>query len=94
MAADTRGRTRRIDVRVTDTQDAAIREAAALAGETVTTFLLVAAEQRAERLLESRRHLVMSREAFDALSASLEEPAEVVPEFVELFELPRLPSGG
>jgi uncharacterized protein (DUF1778 family) len=37
-------RSRRIDVRVTDEQDAIIRETAAAAGQTITTFLLSAAE--------------------------------------------------
>lgn len=86
-------RTRRIDVRVTDAQDAIIREAAAQAGETVTAFLLSAAEERARELLDERRHLVMSAEAFDRLAAELDAPAEPVPELVELFRLPRIPAG-
>lgn len=84
-------RSRRIDVRVTETQDALIREAAAVTGETVTGFLLGAAQQRAHELLDERRHLVMSTQAFDAFAAALDAPAERVPELVELFELPRIP---
>jgi len=78
-------RSRRIDVRVTDTQDALIREAAAMAGENVTTFLLVAAEQRASELLESRRHLVMSTRAFQQFAAALDSPGASVPQLRELF---------
>lgn len=92
MATETKARSRRIDVRVTDAQDAAIREAAALAGETVTTFLLTAAEQRARDLLDERRHLVVSAQAFRALAASLDEPGQEVPTLVELFDLPRIPT--
>lgn len=84
-------RSRRIDVRVTETQDALIREAAAVTGETVTGFLLGAAEQRARELLDERRHLVTSTQTFDAFAAALDAPAERVPELVELFELPRIP---
>jgi uncharacterized protein (DUF1778 family) len=84
-------RTRRIDVRVTSEQDAIIREAAAAAGQTVTAFLLSAAEERARSLLESRRHLVLSERAFDALTTTLDAPAEPVPEMIELFRLPRIP---
>lgn len=91
MTTNTRSRSRRIDVRVTDAQDAVIREAADLAGETVTSFLLTAAEQRARELLGERRHLTMSSASFRALAASLDEPGAPVPELVELFELPRLP---
>lgn len=88
---ETRSRSRRIDVRVTDAQDAVIREAAALAGETVTTFLLSAAERRARDLLDERRHVVTSNKAFAALAASLDEPPCEVPELVELFGLARIP---
>lgn len=84
-------RSRRIDVRVTDTQDAVIREAAALAGQTVTAFLLSAAEDRARALVDARRHQTMSTEAFARLTAQLDEPRGAVPELVELFERPRIP---
>ncbi|MBK6856746.1 MAG: DUF1778 domain-containing protein [Microthrixaceae bacterium] len=80
-------RTRRIDVRVTEAQDSTIREAAALAGETVTSFLLTAAEDRARELLDERRHLTMSNAAFSALTKALDEPGAAVPELVELFDL-------
>ena len=88
---ETKSRSRRIDVRVTDAQDAVIREAAELAGETVTAFLLSAAEQRARDLLDERRHLVVSNKAFAALAISLDEPPRSVPELVELFGLARIP---
>ena len=84
-------RSRRIDVRVTDAQDAVIREAAALAGQTVTAFLISAAQERARELLDERRHLVVSDRAFQRLVAELDEPGRPVPELVELFELPRIP---
>lgn len=84
-------RTRRIDVRVTDAQDAVIREAAAMSGQTVTGFLLSAAEAHARDLLDQRRHVVLSATAFDALAASLDEPPERVDELVELFALDRIP---
>ena len=89
---NTTARTRRIDVRVTDAQDAVIREAAALAGETVTAFLLAAAETRARQLLDQRRHLTMSATAFAALAASLDDPPVAVEELTELFALERIPS--
>lgn len=88
MAVGTRSR--RIDVRVTAEQDALIREAAAASGQTVTAFLLAAAEQRARTILEERRHLVMSSRAFAAFVAALDEPAMAVPEMSGLFTLPRI----
>lgn len=83
-------RARRIDVRVTDAQDALIREAAALAGQTVTAFLLSAAEERARELLDERRHLVMSDQAFARFAAALDAPGEPVAELTELLGLPRI----
>jgi uncharacterized protein (DUF1778 family) len=83
-------RSRRIDVRVTDEQDAIIREAAAAAGQTVTAFLLSAAEDRARQILDERRHLVMSDRAFAAFTAALDAPSEIVPAMSELFALPRI----
>jgi uncharacterized protein (DUF1778 family) len=86
-------RSRRIDVRVTDEQDAVIREAAAAAGQTVTAFLLSAAEDRARTVLDERRHLVMSDRAFVAFVASLESPPEKVAAMSDLFALPRISHG-
>jgi uncharacterized protein (DUF1778 family) len=83
-------RSRRIDVRVSDEQNAMIREAAALAGETVTAFLLSAAQERARVLLDERRHLVLSARAFERFAAALDAPAEPVPAMTELFGLPRI----
>jgi uncharacterized protein (DUF1778 family) len=83
-------RSRRIDVRVTHEQDALIREAASAAGQTVTAFLLTAAEERARSVLDERRHLIMSNRAFAALAAALDAPGEHVPAMGELFALPRI----
>lgn len=83
-------RSRRLDVRLTDEQDAIIREAAAAAGQTITAFLLSAAEQRAREILDERRHLVVTDRAFAAFAAALDEPGEDVPAMSELFRLPRI----
>jgi uncharacterized protein (DUF1778 family) len=83
-------RSRRIDVRVTDEQDAIIREAAAAAGQTVTAFLLSAAEERARAILDQRRHLVMTDRAFTAFVAALDAPGEKVAAMSDLFSLPRI----
>ena len=88
MASTTRSK--RIDVRVTDEQDALIREAAAAAGQTVTAFLLSAAEERARAMLDERRHLVMSDRAFAAFAVALDAPDEPVPPLRDLLALPRI----
>lgn len=84
-------RPHRIDVRVSEAQDAMIREAAALAGQTVTGFLLDAAQDRAQEVLDERRGLVMSKAAFARFAEALEAPAEPVPGLIELFRLSRIP---
>ena len=86
----TRSRSRKIDVRVTDEQNALIREAAAAAGQTVTGFLLSAAEDRARTILDERRHLVMSDRAFAAFAAAVDQPGEPVGAISDLFSLPRI----
>lgn len=90
MHSRTTNRSRRIDLRVTDEQDAVIRQAAELAGQTVTGFLLSAGQQRARELLDARAHLVMSGHAFERFAAALDEPGEPVPEMTELFRLARI----
>lgn len=68
-----------------------IREAAALTGQTVTAFLLSAAQDRARELLDERRHIVISDRAFERFVAELDEPGQPVPELAELFALARIP---
>jgi uncharacterized protein (DUF1778 family) len=89
MAANPRAH--RIDFRVSEQQDAMIREAAALAGKTVTAFLLDAAQESAREVFDERRDLVMSKAAFARFAEAIEGPGEVVPEMVEMFRLPRIP---
>jgi uncharacterized protein (DUF1778 family) len=84
-------RPHRIDVRVSDEQNAMIREAAALAGQTVTSFLLDAAQRRAREVIDERRDLVMSKAAFARFAEALDAPGQPVPELVELFRLPPIP---
>jgi len=84
-------RSRRIDVRITDAEDAMIREAAALTGQTVTAFLLSAAQERARELLDERRHIVISDRAFERFVAELDEPGQPVPVLAELLALARIP---
>jgi uncharacterized protein (DUF1778 family) len=84
-------RPHRIDVRVSAEQDAVIREAAALAGQTVTGFLLDAAQDRAREVIDERRDLVMSKATFARFAGALDAPGEPASELVELFRLPRIP---
>ncbi len=95
MAQTTRDATsrHRIEVRVSPDQEALIREAAELAHETVTAFMLTTATERASRLVEAQRTVTLSNEVFDRFYASLDEPEAAVPELVELLQAEPLPRG-
>jgi uncharacterized protein (DUF1778 family) len=79
-------------VRVTPEQDALIREAADLEHATVTSFMLATVTARAATVIEQRRDVTLSNEAFDRFMAELDKPATVVPQLRDLFhQHPRLP---
>jgi uncharacterized protein (DUF1778 family) len=79
------GRRHRIEVRVTAEQEALIRQAADLEHETVTTFVLETATERARGILKASSTVTLENEAFDRFYAALDDSAEVVPELVRLF---------
>lgn len=80
-----RRRRQRIEVRVTDAQDALIREAAELEETTVTAFVLETVTARAKSVVKDHNTLVLSNEAFDRFLAELDGAPKVVPELAELF---------
>jgi uncharacterized protein (DUF1778 family) len=86
-------RRHRLEVRVTPEQEALIRQAADLEHETVTSFVLDTATERARRVLKAHSTVTLSNEAFDRFYAALDKPANQVPELVELFRSAPLPRG-
>lgn len=82
----------RLEVRVTPEQDALIREAADVEHATVTSFLLDTVTARAATVIEQRRDVTLSNQAFDRFMAELDQPAAVVPQLSDLFRRhPKLP---
>lgn len=82
----------RLEVRVTQEQDALIREAADLERATVTSFLLDTVTARAASVIEQRRDVTLSNEAFDRFMAELDKPATAVAQLSDLFQrYPKLP---
>ena len=75
----------RLEMRVTPEQDALIREAADLEDTTVTAFVLDAVTARAETVIEQRRDVTLSNDAFDRFIAELDKPPAAVPQLVDLF---------
>ena len=82
----------RLEVRVTPEQDALIRQAADLEHATVTSFVLDTVTARAATVIEQRRDLALSNEAFDRFMAELDKPATPVEQLSDLFQRhPKLP---
>ena len=79
-------RTERINVRVEPEVDALLREAAALEHKSLSAFLLDAARERAQRLVDSQRRIEVSGAEFSRLLDEIDRPAEVVPPLVALAE--------
>lgn len=77
--------TGRLNFRLSDEQERALRQAAALTGQTVSGFVLAAAVEHAHVLLERANHIELSAAEFKRFTAEMDKPAEVVPELVKLF---------
>jgi uncharacterized protein (DUF1778 family) len=86
MAAN---KTARLNLRVAAADDALLRQAAELIGETLSEFVVESARERAERLVADRTRFVLDADAWSAFCDALDRPAEVKPALRELFGRPR-----
>lgn len=66
-------------MRVSERQERVLRAAADLNGETLTGFVLAAATERAQEVLERAERIDVSAEAFERFVAALDGPAEEMP---------------
>jgi uncharacterized protein (DUF1778 family) len=69
----------RINMRVSERQERELRAAAELSGETLTGFVLAAATERAQEVLERAERIDVSADAFERFVAALEGPADETP---------------
>jgi uncharacterized protein (DUF1778 family) len=69
----------RINLRVGPHQEARLRAAAEANGETLTGFLLAAAGERADDVLERARRIAIGNAAFERFVAALDCNAEPMP---------------
>jgi uncharacterized protein (DUF1778 family) len=67
-------KTDRLEARLTRTQRKRIEQAAALAGEPVSAFVILAALDRAETVVTERASTVVPADYFDRLLSTLDEP--------------------
>lgn len=77
-------KTERVNLRVAEADDTLFREAAALARESLSEFLVESARERAERVMADRNVFVLGDEEWRAFNAALDRPARVRPELAEL----------
>jgi uncharacterized protein (DUF1778 family) len=76
--------TARIEVRVPPQVKARIESAASLEDTTLSSFVVAAVTERADEVVRQHEtHTSVPAEFFDALIASLDEPAEVNPALVK-----------
>lgn len=78
--------TGRLNFRLSAEQERALRQAAALTGQSVSGFVLSSAVEHAHELLQRANTIEVSDVAFRKFVAALDEPAEEVPELVRLFK--------
>jgi uncharacterized protein (DUF1778 family) len=77
----------RLNFRISAEAEARLRAAAEVAQETLTEFVLGAAEERADEVLASRT--VVPADYFDQLLAALDAPPEPMPALVRAVKRPR-----
>jgi uncharacterized protein (DUF1778 family) len=78
----------RLAMRLTPNQDALIRDAAAVTGQSLTEFVTTAAVIRAEDTLADRRAFRLDDAAWTEFAAILDRPAERIPELATLLNEP------
>lgn len=84
----TRRKNARLAMRLTPDQDALIRDAAAVTGQSLTEFVTTAAVTRAEDTLADRRVFRLDDGAWTEFAAILDRPAKRIPELAELLNGP------
>lgn len=75
-------------MRLTPDQDALIRDAAAVTGQSLTEFVTTAAVARAADTLADRRVFRLDDDAWAEFSALLDRPAQRTPELAQLLNEP------
>lgn len=88
LPEDTRRKHARLAMRLTPDQDALIRDAAAVTGQSLTEFVTSAAVTRAEETLADRRVFRLDDAAWVEFTAILDRPAMRIPELANLLNKP------
>lgn len=89
-ATSEKGRTERLNVRVTEDQARLIRRAAKETQANISSFLVESACLRAEEALASQRHLVYDAKQWVAFTAALDRPERDKPRLKALLNKPSI----
>ena len=77
--------TGRLNFRLAPEQERALRQAAAITGQSLSGFVLSTAVEHAHDVLQRANAITVSDETFRTFVAALDEPAAEVPELTRLF---------
>jgi uncharacterized protein (DUF1778 family) len=80
-------KTSRLELRTTTEDDEQIREAARLMNQSVTSFVVTAATEKAARVIDDWRTTKLTDEYFDRLLASLDAPPTTNDAFIRAIQL-------
>jgi uncharacterized protein (DUF1778 family) len=83
-----KGRTERLNVRVTEDQARLIRLAAKETRANMSSFLIESACLRAEEALASKQHFVYNAKQWDEFTAALDRPVQEKPSLRKLLTEP------
>ncbi|EFB2343655.1 DUF1778 domain-containing protein (plasmid) [Escherichia coli] len=64
----------RIDLRLTDDDKSIIEEAAAMSNQSITQFMVSSASERAVKVIEQHRRLVLSEESWNLVMDAISNP--------------------
>lgn len=78
--------TGRLNFRVPEEAERALRRAAALSGQTLSGFVLSSATEHAYEVLQRERSIALSERAFTDFVGALEGAAETSPEMARLLD--------
>ena len=81
---------RRINVRASESDVQSITRASALAGGSVSAFIMMSATERAERALADVKHFELSPKQWQAFTATLDRPARKLPRLRRLLQEPSI----
>ena len=81
-------KTSRRQLRVSPSEDALFRQAAAAVGESVSHFLVESGRERAEAILADRTQFTIEAAGWQAFSAALDAPANASPAVAALMRRP------